>query len=178
MADFTKQHVQNLFAQLKLLNVNSFEIEFDGSGDSGQIEGVTFYDTSIEVMDIPEDTISWVYTAYGQEPKDTKVTIHKAVEDLGYQMLEESGHDWYNNEGGYGRISVHMEGSNGKPYVGMNMNIRIVNEDHYEYGNDNFTMFAEEGKHKKTDSRQNMDKFMSHYALEKIPQQELINEDK
>ena len=151
-ADFTKQHVQNLFAQLKLLNVNSFEIEFDGSGDSGQIEGVTFYDSSIEVMDIPEDTISWVYTAYGQEPKDTKVTIHKAVEDLGYQMLEESGHDWYNNEGGYGRISVHMEGSNGKPYVGMNMNIRIVNEDHYEYGNDNFTMFAEEGKHAKTES--------------------------
>ena len=152
MADFTKQHVQNLFAQLKLLNVNSFEIEFDGSGDSGQIEGVTFCDSSHEVMDIPEDTISWVYTAYGQEPKDTKVTIHKAVEDLGYQMLEESGHDWYNNEGGYGRISVHMEGSNGKPYVGMNMNIRIVNEDHYEYGNDNFTMFAEEGKHAKTES--------------------------
>jgi hypothetical protein len=143
MADFTKQHVQNLFAQLKLLNVNSFEIEFDGSGDSGQIEGVTFCDSSHEVMDIPEDTISWVYTAYGQEPKDTKVTIHKAVEDLGYQMLEESGHDWYNNEGGYGRIRVHMEGSNGKPYVNMNMNIRIINEDHYEYGNDNFTMFAE-----------------------------------
>jgi hypothetical protein len=152
-ADFTKQHVQNLFAQLKLLNVNSFEIEFDGSGDSGQIEGVTFYDSSIEVMDIPEDTISWVYSAYGDtKPHEQQVTLHKAVEDLGYQMLEESGHDWYNNEGGYGRISVHMEGSNGKPYVGMNMNIRIVNEDHYEYGNDNFTMFAEEGKHAKTES--------------------------
>jgi hypothetical protein len=40
----------------------------------------------------------------------------------------------------------------GKPYVGMDMNIRIVNEDHYEYGNDNFTMFADEGKHEKTES--------------------------
>jgi hypothetical protein len=60
----------------------------------------------------------------------------------------------------------------------MEINIRCMNEDRYEYDDDNFSMFAEEGKHKKTDSRQNMDKFMSHYALETIPQQELINEDK
>jgi hypothetical protein len=163
MADFTKQHVQNLFAQLKLLNVNSFEIEFDGSGDSGQIEGVTFYDSSIEVMDIPEDTISWVYTAYGQEPKETKVTLHKAIEDLGYSMLDESGHDWYNNDGGYGTIDVLLEGEDGKPTVHMEINIRYSTEDQYDYDDNNFSMFAE-GEHLKTEERQARDKMMAEWA--------------
>jgi hypothetical protein len=73
MADFTKQHVQNLFAQLKLLNVNSFEIEFDGSGDEwSDREVLLFMTLATRVMDIPEDTISWVYTAYGQEPKEQR----------------------------------------------------------------------------------------------------------
>jgi hypothetical protein len=62
-------------------------------------------------------------------------------------MLEESGHDWYNNEGGYGRISVHMEGSRWQALCEYEHEHSHLNEDHYEYGNDNFTMFAE-GEHK------------------------------
>jgi hypothetical protein len=78
MADFTKQHVQNLFAQLKLLNVKEFRINFEGAGDDGQIDEIEFYNTNNETFNIPIDTISWVYTDYGQEPKETKVTLHKA----------------------------------------------------------------------------------------------------
>lgn len=158
MADFTKQHVQNLFAHLKLLNVNSFTIEFEGAGDSGQIDTILFYDSGDELLVIPEDTITWVYSQYGDtKPIEQQVTLHKAVEDLGYQMLDESGHDWYNNAGGYGNINVKIEGQNGKPYVDMDMNIRIEESEHYEYGNDSFSMFAEEGKHEKTESRALMD---------------------
>lgn len=171
MADFTKQHVSNLFTHLKLLNVDSFEIEFDGSGDSGQIEEVTFYDSGNEVMDIPEDTISWVYSAYDDtkpdeqyKPQEHQVTLQKAVEDLGYNMLDESGHDWYNNDGGYGRIHVQVEGEDGKPKVKMDMNIRITDEESFEYGNDNFTMFAEDGKHEKTESRELMDAMLKEIA--------------
>jgi hypothetical protein len=176
MADFTKQHVQNLFAQLKLLNVHAFRINFEGSGDDGQIDEIEFYNAN-ENINIPNDMISWVYTEYGQEPKDRKVTLHKAIEDLGYKMLDEAGHDWYNNDGGYGTIDVTLEDEDSRPSVHMEINIRYMNEDRYEYDDDNFSMFAE-GEHKKTDSRQTMDKFISQYALEKIPQQELINEDK
>jgi hypothetical protein len=157
-ADFTKQHVQNLFAQLKILNVKEFRINFEGAGDDGQIDEIEFYNTNNETFNIPIDTISWVYTDYGQETKETKVTLHKATEDLGYSMLDESGHDWYNNDGGYGSISVLIEGQDGKPYVDMEINIRYTNEDHYEYGNDSFSMFADEGKHEKTESRKILDK--------------------
>jgi hypothetical protein len=157
-ADFTKQHVQNLFAQLKILNVKEFRINFEGAGDDGQIDEIEFYNTNNETFNIPIDTISWVYTDYGQETKETKVTLHKATEDLGYSMLDEAGHDWYNNDGGYGSISVLIEGQDGKPYVDMEINIRYTNEDHYEYGNDSFSMFADEGKHEKTESRKILDK--------------------
>ena len=178
MADFTKQHVHNLFAQLKLLNVNSFEIEFDGSGDDGQIDEIYFYNANNETINIPSDTISWVYSEYGDtKPHEQQVTLQKAVEDLGYQMLNESGHDWYNNDGGYGTITVTIDDGTGKPSVNMDIKIRYTDTDEYNYDNDSFTMFADEGDYKKTDNRELMDKFIDQYAIEKIPQQELINED-
>ena len=155
MADFTKQHVQNLFAQLKLLNVHAFRINFEGSGDDGQIDEIEFYNAN-ENINIPNDMISWVYTEYGQEPKDAKVTIHKAIEDLGYKMLDETGHDWYNNDGGYGTIDVTLEDEEGRPSVHMEMNIRYTSEDQYDYDDNNFSMFAE-GEHIKTEERQRLD---------------------
>ena len=163
MADFTKQHVQNLIAQLKLLNVKEFRINFDGGGDDGQIDEIEFYNSNNESFNIPIDTISWVYTDYGQEPKETKVTLHKAIEDLGYEMLDEAGHDWYNNDGGYGTIDVTLEDEDGKPSVHMEINIRYLNEDRYEYDDDNFSMFAE-GEHIKTEERQRLDKIIMENA--------------
>ena len=164
MADFTKQHVQNLIAQLKLLNVKEFRINFDGGGDDGQIDEIEFYNTNNETFNIPSDMISWVYHDFnGQEAKDAKVTLHKAIEDLGYQMLDESGHDWVNNDGGYGTIDVLLEGSDGKPSVHMEINIRYSNEDQYDYSNNNFSMFAE-GEHLKTEERQARDKMMAEWV--------------
>jgi hypothetical protein len=164
MADFTKQHVQNLIAQLKLLNVKEFRINFDGGGDDGQIDEIEFYNTNNETFDIPSDMISWVYHDFnGQEAKDAKVTLHKAIEDLGYQMLDETGHDWVNNDGGYGTIDVLLEGEDGKPSVHMEINIRYTNEDQYDYDDNNFSMFAE-GEHLKTEQRQLRDKMMAEWA--------------
>jgi len=154
MADFTKQHVEKLFAHLKLLNVHSFTIEFEGSGDDGQIDGITFLDSSDEPIKIPEDSITWVYD---EDRGEEQVTIYKCAEDLGYQMLDESGHDWYNNDGGYCTITITLD-EDGKPSVNMDIKIRYIDEDQYGYGNESFTMFADEGKHKKTDKRQIIDK--------------------
>lgn len=175
MSDFTKQHVSKLFAHLKLLNVHHFTIEFEGSGDDGQIDHIQFFTTEDDYLDVPEDTITWVYN---EDRGEEQVTLYKCAEDLGYQMLDEAGHDWYNNDGGYGTITVTIDDGTGKPSATMNISIRYTDTDEYDYGNDSFTMFADEGKHKKTDRRQIMDKFIGDYALEKIPQQELINEDK
>ena len=154
MADFTKQHVEKLFTHLKLLNVHSFSIEFEGSGDDGQIDDIAFLDSSNEPIKIPEDSITWVYN---EDRGEEQVTIYKCAEDLGYQMLDESGHDWYNNDGGYGTITITLD-EDGKPSVDLNMNIRYTEIQCYDYSNDAFTMFAEEGKHKKTDRRDMMDK--------------------
>jgi len=154
MADFTKQHVEKLFAHLKLLNVHSFTIKFEGSGDDGQIDDITFLDSSDEPIKIPEDSITWVYD---EDRGEEQVTIYKCAEDLGYQMLDESGHDWYNNDGGYGRIIITLD-EDGKPSVDLSINIRYTDTDSFQYSNENFTMFADEGNHKKTDRRDMMDK--------------------
>lgn len=164
MADFTKQHVHNLFAHLKLLNVAYFTIEFEGAGDDGQIDYVEFKNANDEKVDVPADTITWTYKNYIPEDgqsNEQQVTLLKAVEDLGYQMLDESGHDWYNNDGGYGTITVTIDDGTGKPSAHMDMKIRYTDEDQYDYGNESFTMFAEEGEHKKTDNRELMDKLLA-----------------
>ena len=154
MADFTKQHVEKLFTHLKILNVHSFSIEFEGSGDDGQIDDITFLDSSDEPIKIPEDSITWVYN---EDRGEEQVTLYKCAEDLAYEMLDEAGHDWYNNDGGYGTITITL-GEDGKPSVDLSIHIRYTDTDSYQYGNDAFTMFAEEGKHKKTDRRDIMDK--------------------
>jgi len=168
MADFTKQHVQNLFAQLKLLNVKEFRINFDGGGDDGQIDEIEFFNTNNETFNIPSDTISWVYTELNTtqgeiKPVEQKTTLLKAIEDLGYSMLDEAGHDWVNNDGGYGTIDVLLEGEDGKPSVHMEINIRYTNEDQYDYDDNNFSMFAQ-GEHLKTEQRQLRDKMMAEWA--------------
>jgi hypothetical protein len=165
MSDFTKQHVQNLFAHLKLLNVHHFTIEFEGSGDDVQIDHIQFFTTEDDYLDVPEDTISWVYTELNTtqgeiKPVEQKTTLLKACEDLGYQMLDEAGHDWVNNDGGYGTITVTIDDGTGKPSVNMDIKIRYTDEDQYDYGNESFTMFADEGDYKKTDNRELMDKLL------------------
>lgn len=73
-------------------------IEFDGSGDSGEIQEIEFYDL---------DDDDGIVMESGIEEK-----LCENLETWAYTLLQETVQmscDWVNNEGGWGRITLDVE---------------------------------------------------------------------
>lgn len=97
--------VMRFFASLGIIKIT---IDFDGSGDSGQVN-----DISIEgLVDKPENI---------KPPELGGKTIRQFVDDYADRLLEQSQYDWYNNDGGFGDITIRPGAE--KP-VEFNMNVR------------------------------------------------------
>jgi hypothetical protein len=77
-----------IIIKLKDLGITLIEADYQGSGDSGQIENFTYYSNDDVVDDIPND-------------------VHENIESMFYGQLEYT-EDWYNNEGGYGTINFNL----------------------------------------------------------------------
>ncbi len=95
LTDETKTELQELFEKLNKINVTKIVAEFSGSGDSGEINSIKYNDGELDVE---------------------VGGVDKAIDTI----LEEYGWDWYNNEGGYG--SVTLLPKTGKIEVDMNIN--------------------------------------------------------
>jgi hypothetical protein len=104
----TNKEIDSLFAQLRLHNVTKIVMNFEGAGDSGSIDDVILLNASGGNVTIPTTTILWTSEDYHDAGKPKDTTLRKALEDLGYQMLDKTGVDWYNNDGGYGDIAIDI----------------------------------------------------------------------
>lgn len=79
-----------LFAALKDAGVTRVEIRYDGGGDSGQVEDVEFYGDYTDARSLHDQ-------------------FEGDLQDLGYNILENHyDYDWYNNDGGYGTITIEL----------------------------------------------------------------------
>jgi hypothetical protein len=79
---------------IKLLTETKVEqvaVSFDGAGDSGSVDQVSL---------TPEPSVDGLV--------HTKESVHKAVEDFAYAWLDITGIDWYNNDGGYGDLTIDV----------------------------------------------------------------------
>jgi hypothetical protein len=103
-----------LFAQLAGLGVVEVWVEFNGSDDSGQIEGIYAAKRTQRDMRGLNHNDPARTTAEVTLPED----LGKAIEEQCYAYLEETQRDWYHNDGGQGefmfdvpakKISLHLE---------------------------------------------------------------------
>ena len=79
-----------LFAALKDAGVTNVEIRYDGGGDSGQVEDVEFHGDNIDESDLNN-------------------RFEGDLQDLATHLLEQHYQwDWYNNDGGYGTITIEL----------------------------------------------------------------------
>ena len=77
-------------AMLKDQGITSFEVDFSGSGDSGDIDERRYYNGKDEI-----------------DPNDDVIGICEQIEDV---IINNYYHyDWYNNEGGRGTLYVDLE---------------------------------------------------------------------
>lgn len=106
-AAFTEELVglkASLFDFLQAQGIILVTVDFDGSGDSGQIEDMFAFDAHGEVA-LPEGNLP-IAEATSQPDGDTdeRGPVKDIIETLTYDLLEGEHGGWENNEGAYGEF--------------------------------------------------------------------------
>lgn len=98
-----------LFTALKDAGVKVVEINYDGGGDSGQVDNIDFHGDNIDQSDLND-------------------RFEGPLQDLGYHILERHyDYDWYNNDGGYGAIRIDLKD---EPVILIDGYVRSVEDAH------------------------------------------------
>jgi hypothetical protein len=103
-----------LLPHLTALGVASVTVCFEGYGDSGSIEEVTYLGASNAEMPCPDATIKI-------EGRD-EMTLSSAIEELAYSALELHHPGWEINDGAHGELLIDVA----KASVQLDCNLRYT----------------------------------------------------
>jgi hypothetical protein len=114
-SDRVKYHTNLLFDTLAQTKVSSIEVDFEGCGDSGQIEAVDYTDANGKGIDeayldkvIVKGSAKTSYHKWDEKKKEMVLTearegnIREIIEEICYDKLGASHGGWEINEGSYG----------------------------------------------------------------------------
>ena len=110
-----KPYVKTMLQMIKDGGGKKIRVSFDGSGDSGSVDGVYIHNGSEDMnmqfyVDFLEVSSSWSSdTGWVKTETPKRMPVKEALESLCYTMLEETGIDWYNNDGGYGELYITLD---------------------------------------------------------------------
>jgi hypothetical protein len=97
----SRAHNKNLiFAALAEAGVHRVTVDYDGSGDSGQIENVEAWGGGDQRIPFPPDTRIQLGAGNPDHPP-TELNLEAAVETLAWDYLE-IHYGWENNDGAFG----------------------------------------------------------------------------
>jgi len=97
-----KEKVREILTKLRTDGYVGVSVGFDGSGDSGSINNICVYNDA-DNFNITED-----YCWQG-DTKDYDDSYLEPLESLAYEVLDNCGLDWYNNDGGYGSVNIDLK---------------------------------------------------------------------
>jgi len=115
LADFTKQNnmteneMTGLLLQLADLGVTGIRIYYEGGGDDGSIESITYTTgraadyTDEEMFEIVKDV------DYLNSKNDLSVLnneLSRKLEEFAHCTILDNIEDWWNNDGGYGTLCI------------------------------------------------------------------------
>lgn len=127
-----EQEKTTLLTQLNLLGAKRVVVEFQGGGDDGQVDGVYITDQNEDYIEIPDDMIAWTTQTYGDQQSEQRQTkLVDVLEDLCSRALDETGLDWYNNDGGQGNLEINFKDN--PPSIKLNVGINHRTTEDYEY---------------------------------------------
>lgn len=127
-----EQEKTTLLTQLNLLGAREVRVEFQGGGDDGQVDGVYIFDQNNNFIDVPDDMIAWTTLTYGGQQAESKPTkLVDVLEDLCSRALDNTGLDWYNNDGGQGNLTINFRDT--PPSINLNVGINHRTTEEFEY---------------------------------------------
>ena len=109
-------YLDNLRCLLPVLrenNIRSISVSFNGGGDDGAIDDITFEpDVSNAVKELQIECLAsqnfFENGAWIRNVVPKQFTLCEALDALTYDYLEETGIDWYNDDGGYGELAINV----------------------------------------------------------------------
>ncbi len=97
-----------IFDVLAAANIHLVLVEFDGEGDSGQIESLTVVHNE-EPVAMPVASVTLRQTSWGSdEPVTFEFTLREGIEALCYDLLEEEHGGRENNDGAFGEFRLDV----------------------------------------------------------------------
>jgi NAD-specific glutamate dehydrogenase len=98
-----------VFEALATAGIQSVIVEFDGEGDSGQIESMQAY-VGERPVPIPQSVLTMRHIVWGATSERTmELSLSEAVETLCYSFLTQEHDGWENNEGAYGEFAFDVQ---------------------------------------------------------------------
>jgi len=101
----TEMEMTGLLLKLADLGITGITISYEGSGDSGQIEQISYLQVPVETLEEIEDLYD-NGVDYSLNLSNIDSGIATELENFAYETLLENIEDWYNNEGGFGFVAI------------------------------------------------------------------------
>jgi hypothetical protein len=109
-ADIRARNKAIVFAALAEAGIHRVTVEYDGSGDSGQIETVEAWNAGNERIPFPSGVMIRLAAENPDHPA-SETNLEAAVEILAWDYLELSiGWGWENNDGAFGTFVFNVAG--------------------------------------------------------------------
>ena len=108
LCEVGKANKQVVFKALSAAGITSVTVEFDGEGDSGQIESVIACKDEAHVP-LSDQTVTLQSASWdGKEIASRELPFRVAIERLCYDYLEQEHGGWENNEGAFGTFAFDI----------------------------------------------------------------------
>jgi hypothetical protein len=115
-----------LFDALAAAGITTVLVNFDGCGDSGQVEMIEARtgddDCALRAVEVEIASANWGSTAIGRQTQP----VREAIETLVYDVLNETHGGWDNNDGAYGEFTFDVA----ERSITLDYNERHMESDH------------------------------------------------
>jgi len=114
---------------MKKHGITKLVVDFDGAGDSGQI-------SDFLVEGLTEGNLDGLFfERLISDGSRARMPLREAIEEFVYAIINRPGIDWYNNDGGFGRVEVVAD--TGQVLLEMNERFTDSKHSHWDYSTGN-----------------------------------------
>jgi hypothetical protein len=118
-----------LFTALANAGITTVVVQFDGYGDSGQIESIEARNGE-KAVELPDTQVGLAQARWGSsEVERSALPIREAIEQLAYDFLGETHRGWENNDGAYGEFTFDVA----ERSITLDYNERITDTDYSQH---------------------------------------------
>ena len=129
-ADALPLNKSALFDALSAAAIQTVLIEFDGCGDSGQLENITGLDAENAEIPLPEANIEIREVQFeGPSILVVKRPVRDVLETLAYDFLEQTHDGWEIGEGGHGKFTFDVATRS----ITLDYNERFTDSTNYQH---------------------------------------------